>query len=468
MFDEDDDDFSEGNLNEDLEQFEAHLKGDTIGFMDSDRLEAIIDHFLINGHYSKAKSASEIGVYQFQYNPLFKLRLAQSYSGMGLLTEAMELISSLEKVIPENIELYLTKAALFSQLRDSKNAIRYFKLALPLCDPEDRDDVYLDISMEYQNMNNYKDAAKVLLEALKCNPQNEGALYEIAFCYDQLGDYEKAIKCYSDFIDENPYSFTAWYNLGNAFSKSENFEKAIWAYDYSILINADFGPVYFNMGNAYLSMEKYHQAIDRFQKCMELDGEDAMALCYIGEAHEQLNEFELSKHYYQLSLALAPMLPEAWLGLGIIEDLEGRTQEGIVLIHKAWDFDPENAAIHHVLAGAYEKLEDMEAAERYYLSSLALDENDEDCLTDFIAFKSKSSSGAALSFLQEFIQKNNNINPIAVLLEINLSWILGQKQTALALFTEYIAFDQTKAKQLFEINPNLLDDQDFVTLSIDE
>jgi hypothetical protein len=76
MFDEDDEDFSEGNLNEDLEQFEAHLKGDTIGFMDSDRLEAIIDHFLINGHYSKAKSASEIGVYQFQYNPLFKLRLA--------------------------------------------------------------------------------------------------------------------------------------------------------------------------------------------------------------------------------------------------------------------------------------------------------------------------------------------------------------------------------------------------------
>ena len=52
MFDEDDEDFSEGNLNEDLEQFEAHLKGDTIGFMDSDRLEAIIDHFLISDGFT--------------------------------------------------------------------------------------------------------------------------------------------------------------------------------------------------------------------------------------------------------------------------------------------------------------------------------------------------------------------------------------------------------------------------------
>jgi hypothetical protein len=93
MFDDDEDDFSDSNLNEDLEQFEAHLKGKTIGFLDSDRLEAIIDHYIINGQYSKAKSAADHGVYHFQYNPVFTLRKAQAMSGMGLLNDALELMN---------------------------------------------------------------------------------------------------------------------------------------------------------------------------------------------------------------------------------------------------------------------------------------------------------------------------------------------------------------------------------------
>ena len=467
MFDDDEeDDFSENKLNEDIEYFEAHLNGSSIGFLDSDRLEALIDHFLINGNYAKARAASELGNYHFTYNPLFNLRLAQSMSGLGLLTDALDILNQIEKTTLNHVELQLTKAAIFSQLRDPKNAIKYFKLALEFCEIEDRDDVYLDIAMEYQNMGDYKEACKVLMEALKVNPQNEAALYEIAFCYDQSGNYEKAIKCYSNFIDENPYSFTAWYNLGNAFSKSEKYEKALWAYEYSTLINPSFGPVHFNMGNAYLSLDKYHQAIEKFQTCIELDGEDAMALCYIGEAHEQLNEFELSRHYYQLSLALAPTLPEAWLGLGIIEDLQGNTKEGIVLIQKAMDFDPENAAIHHVLAGAYEKINCNEEADKYYQSSLAIDAEDEDCLTDYIAFKAKKSSKDAMQFLRTFTA--NHLNAISAVLEVNLNWMIGQKKEALELFTKCLSEDQDKAKQLFEINPSLLDDKDFVTLFQDE
>ena len=213
MFDDEDDDFSESSLNEDIEQFEAHLKGQTLKFMDSDRLEALIDHYIINGQYSKARTASEIGIYHFNYNSVFILRKAQAMSGMGLLNDALEIMNHLEKTESSSAEIFLTKAALFSQLRDSRNAIKYFRLAMDVCEPEDRDELYLDLAMEHQNVSQFKEAVDVLKEALKYNNQNEGALYEIAYCYDQMGDYDQAIKCYSDFIDENPYSFTAWYNL---------------------------------------------------------------------------------------------------------------------------------------------------------------------------------------------------------------------------------------------------------------
>ena len=467
MFDdEDEDDFSDKSLNDDIEQFEAHLQGKSIGFIDSDRLEALIDHYIINGQYAKAKSASELGIYHFSYNSVFLLRKAQSLSGMGLLNEALEIINQLEKIEIGSAEIYLTKAALFSQLRDSRNSIRYFRMAMEVCDPEDRDEIYMDMAMEHQNINQFKEAIEVLKEAIKFNAQNEGALYEIAYCYDHMGDYKQAIKCYSDFIDENPYSFTAWYNLGNAYSKMEDYDKAIWAYDYSILINAEFGPAHFNIGNAYLSQEKYLKAIEHFHECMRLDGDDAMALCYIGEAHEQLNEFDLSRHFYRKSLELAPMLPEAWLGLGIIDDLEGKTKEGIILIQKALEIDPLNAGIYHVLAGAYEKIEERELAIDNYQKALELDPSDEDCLSDYINLLAEISPIDAFRKLQLFNSENES-NAIAKVLEVNLYWILGQRDNAKRLFVDSLQEDEKKAKSIFEINPDLLDDQDFLNLSHD-
>jgi len=463
---EDEEGYFEGNLTEDLERFESFLKGGSIVFLDSDRLEILIDHYLITNQYNKAKLCAEHAISQFSFNIVFSLRLAQSMSAMGQLKEALSIISQVEKMEQPTCEIILTKASIFSQLRDSKSAIKYFKESLALSEPEDRDEIYLDLAMEYQNINDYKSALVILVEAIKYNPKNEGAIYEIAFCYDQIGDYEKAIKCYSDFIDENPYSFTAWYNLGNAFSKSEDFEKAIWAYDYCSLINPDFGPAYFNLGNAYLSQDKYQLSIDAFNKCMELDGEDAVALCYIGEAHEQLGELTLAKEFYKQSLVLAPLLPDAWLGLGIVEDLEGRTKEGIVLINKAIELDPDNAGMYSVLAGAYEKIDEIDLAKEYYLYALGLDATDEECLTSYVNLINKLSLKDSLEFVSNFIVENQD-SEIASLLKVNILWKIGRKEEAISLFSECLIADRENAKEIFNLYPELKEEAQLNDLTED-
>jgi tetratricopeptide (TPR) repeat protein len=467
MFDDEEEDgYFEGNLNEDIERFDSFLKGGEIGFLDSDRLEGIIDSYLITSQYNKAKLCAEHAISQFSFNIVFSLRLAQAMSAMGQLKEALNVISQIEKMEQPNCEILLTKASIFSQLRDSKSAIKYFKESLLLSEPEDRDEIFLDLAMEYENLNDYKGALVVLKDAIIYNPKNEGAIYELAFCYDQLGDYEKAIKCYSDFIDENPYSFTAWYNLGNAFSKSEDFDKAIWAYDYCVLINEDFGPVYFNLGNAYLSIDKYQLSIDNFNKCMELDGEDPVALCYIGEAHEQLGELALAKEFYKQSLELAPLLPDAWLGLGIVEDLEGRTREGIVLINKAVELDPENAGIYSVLAGAHEKLDEIDLAKEYYLMALGIDSTDEECLTSYVNLLIKHSLKEANKYISDFIISNSE-NEIAPLLKVNILWKLGLKKESLSLFADCTNNNKENAKELFELYPEFLKISKFNELAED-
>lgn len=464
MFDDEEDDYSADNVNEDLKRFDAFLSGEEMGFLDSDRWEALIDHLIISANYQKALIASEEALTQFSYNGLFKLRRAQAFSGVGKLKEAIQQLSELERMGMPSFELLLTKASVFSQLKDSTNAIKYFRAALGEAQPEDRDEIYLDLAVEYENIGNWRDALNVLKEAIEKNPHNEGAIYEIAFCYDQLGEFEKSIECYSNFIDENPYSFTAWYNLGNAYLKIENYEQAIWAYDYCILINDDFGPVYFNLGNAYLSLDKFTKAIESFETSIRLDGDDPMAFCYVGESYEQLEQYDLAKHYYQRSLELAPLLPEGWLGLGIVEDLEGRTREGLVLLHKAAELAPENSGIIHVLAGAYEKLEEYEQAADYYQLALGLDPSDGECLKNFINLMVNTTSfKEAKSFLDAF-EETEPDNDYIPLLKIDLWWKMGEKRGALELFKQCIERDRKRALELFEINPELKNVPEFVLL----
>jgi len=466
MFDSDEDEFFNANLNEDIFNFENYLNGGKMVFVDSDRLEFLIDHYLMNSQYSKANQASDYAREQFPYNSVFTIRKAQAMSAIGLLKEALSLLNNVEKIELSSPELMLTKASIFSQLRDHKQAIRYFSEALKLAEgEEDRDEIYLDLAMEYQAVKDYYGALRVLEEAIKINPTNEGAIYEIAYCYDQLGEFVKAIKCYSDFIDENPYSFTAWYNLGNAYSKLEDYDNAIDAYGYCIVINEEFGPVYFNLGNAYMGNDNYQMAVESFMKCIELDGEDPMAFCYLGEAYEQMNELDTAESYYKLSLELSPLLPDAWLGLGIVEDLKGNTKEGLTLILKASELDPNNSGIFHVLAGAYEKLEMFDLANEAYDKSLSLDSTDIDCLRGYTLLLASQRSGVeVLHFLQNFTQEFGANDTLDLLL-VNQMWIIGQKEEALSLFKLCVERDLEFAKEIFEINKDLLTVSEFIHLT---
>jgi tetratricopeptide (TPR) repeat protein len=308
--------------------------------------------------------------------------------------------------------------------------------------------------MEYENKNEYKKAIEILRQAIQHNPLNEGAINELAFCFDQLGDYDNAIKCYSDFIDENPYSYTSWYNLGNAYSKVEDFDKAIWAYDYCILINEEFGAAYFNLGNAYLSAEKFHPAIEQFQKCIEIDGDDPVALCYIGEAYEQLNELPLARLFYQQSIDMAPLLPDAWLGMGIVHDLEDKTFEALPFILKAIELDDENSSFYHVLAGAYEKMNEMDLALENYIKALELEPTDEECLSNLIEMWLEISPLDAMTYLTSF-PESFGLNRIHGLWMVNVYWYLGRKSEALCYFRPIYESDAELAKELFTLNPEL-------------
>ncbi|MEO9257045.1 MAG: hypothetical protein ABI207_01610, partial [Crocinitomicaceae bacterium] len=105
MFDSEEDDIFDGAFQEDLQRFEDMLKNGDSLFFDADRLETIIDHFLISNQFKKALDCVAHALNHFPYNNVFKIRKAQILSGTGKLNEALNILFEVEKVDPNDQEL---------------------------------------------------------------------------------------------------------------------------------------------------------------------------------------------------------------------------------------------------------------------------------------------------------------------------------------------------------------------------
>ena len=464
---EDEDELYDAQFNSELERFEEMIKSQKAYYFDPEILERIVDHFIIKNQLKKALDAIEFAKNQHPSCLVFDLRKAQIFSTTGKLKESLLILQDLEKIDPFNTEIFITKASVFSQLRDHAKAIKYYEKAIETAvefeEGEEVEDIRFDLALEYENIHDFQSAIRVLQQILKSKPQNEAAIYEIAYCYERTGDFDKCIEYYTRYIDNNPYSFTAWYNLGNIYFLKSNIEKALWAYDYSTIINEDFASAHFNMGNTYMQIADYDKALKAYQKCVEIDGEDALTLSYLAEAYERLEQFEEAMHYYNKAKEINPELAEPWLGIGIILELQGDANQAINYLSQAVRLQPENSNYRLVLGEACYNAGRMVEAETELERALQLDPKYSDAILLLAKIKSEFNEGEALDFLLN-LEHLSELEPKIRILLVTLLWKSGQKTQALLNFKKEYLLDKESAKTLFLYLPEAEFIPDFMAI----
>lgn len=456
MFDEEENEDNEGmsdaRFNSELKRFEEMMMEESSIYFDAEILEQIIEHFIINNQLKKGLKAVSVGLNQHPTNANFKLRKAQIMSTMGQLKESLLLLQELEKIEPYNPEIFITKASVFSQLRDHLKAIKYYQKAIEIANSydltEELEEIRFDLAMEFESIHKFDKAIEVLEEILSHSPDNEAAIYEIAYCYERTGDFDKCIEFYNRYIDNNPYSFTAWYNLGNIYFLKGNVEKAIWAYDYSIIINDEFTSAHFNLGNVYMQIEEFDKAKEAYLNCLNIDENDALTLSYLAEAHERLGEFDEALKHYNKSREINPELAEAWLGTGIVLDMQGNTLNAISYLNQAVQLQPENANYHHVLAEALFKIEHYIEAEATLERTIQLSPSYSDAILLLAKVKAIYSIEEAVDFLLSLENIQELSQEVRIYL-VTVLWQVRQFTDALLLFKKEYLIDKDSAKTLF-------------------
>ncbi len=334
-----------------VERYESMREQNATLFFDVEEFEIIVEHYL---EQSDARRAREVLDYAHKQHPgSLDLMFCEAHvlMNLGKLNRALEVLDAIGKLEPFNEDVHLHKAGIYSQLRNHRRSVEHYKRALTLAE-EGLDDIHLDLAFEYENLEAYDLAIASLKSALEINPENEAVLYELAYCYDLSDAHQMAVSFFRQFTNEHPYSFVSWYNLGNALARLERFDESIEALDLCLAIEERFTSAYFSKARNLLVQGNFQEAIDCYQETINFDGAQAITFSYIGECYEKMERYEQALIHYDQALALDPNWVDAWIGRGVVKDVQGKLPEAVRDLENAVKLAPEHGDGWFYLANA--------------------------------------------------------------------------------------------------------------------
>jgi len=99
-------------------------------------------------------------------------------------------------------------------------------------------------------------------QAVRIDPENADAHYNLGRYYRKLGRYEDAIETYDQAIEADPDHAASYFDLGMLYGKLEEFENGERSFNQVLRINPDHAPTLHYMGLIYNGMGRYDDAVE--------------------------------------------------------------------------------------------------------------------------------------------------------------------------------------------------------------
>lgn len=241
----------------------------------------------------------------------------------------------------EAIELIFKEAVFSHQQKQFRVAERQYREFLLW--QEDNAQAWLNLGILYYEIEDYSEALKALLKAVKLDVENSRSYYILGCVLDKLNQTEQAIRAYQTAIELNPNLLDAYLNLGLALSAVGQIQQSEALYRQAIVKDPQFVGAYINLGNVLLEQGCLSEAIEAYQTAQQLNPDDASTaqnlafaleaqqnpasyhLQFASQAYEQKRYQTAAKHYQeylQLQLGepeLYSRLSQCWSNLGQVE-----------------------------------------------------------------------------------------------------------------------------------------------------
>lgn len=431
-------------------------------YFDVDDFEEIIDHYVIIGDYLKAQQISGYALKVHPGSVPLMLRGAQLLASANKEERALDILKDIEALEPDNSDVFLTKGAIYSQLRHYEKAIEEFNKAISNADEPDY--IYCNIAFEYENMGNFDKTLEYLTKALDLNPENDLAIYEAAYCFDLLSLTEESISFFSKLIDRHPYSVEAWFNLGVSYINAELYEKACESFDFAIAIEPDHTPTWFHLGYALSLNEKFSEAIEAYKNSLENDEGDAMKYYYIGECYEKSEDYVNARIYYKKATGLQVDIPDAWIGMGVCEHELGNAKKAMDYLNKGVNLDPDNTGYLCIIADIHMAQDNIGEGAAFFQKAIESSPEEETVRIDYAdAMAEKKELEESVNIIQSALDKFSSNAALYYRMAAYL-YLLSKSKEASYFFEEALMMDFEKHNSVFDQFPELKTNPDILML----
>ncbi len=447
-------------LKELITRYESGLGNGAASFFDLDEFEDIIDYYLDFGLTQKARTALHHAFRIYPGSSLLNLKRAQILAFQNKREKALDLLSELEASEPENTDIKLTKAHIYSQMQQYDKSIEEYMKASEDSE-QDLEDIFINIAFEYENKGDYQGASEYLKRALDINSDNESVIYELSYCFEMLDSPEEAIPYFNSYIDRHPFSTLAWFNLGVTYSQMERWNEAIDAYDYVLAIDEHFASAYFNKANALGGLGLYEKAIEAYLETFRHEEPDSLTWYYIGECYEKMERFRDAIDHYLKSVSLNDKHADAWMGVGSCYQQMGNTGLAAQYLNIAINKDPKNPEPWYMLGDVLREKADFTKADQCYRMVMSLDPEREDIWLDIHDLCLETGQNdEAISIIDQGIT-HFPLNPLFQYRKVVSLFFSGLVKESLRLLDELVALYPAEAASIYEIAPELRDHEHF-------
>lgn len=224
-------------------------------------------------------------------------------------------------------------------------------------------DAYIDLGLCYKRLGEYDSAVEKFKEALRRDPRNTIAAYNLAHTYALAGRTEEAMVGFRRTLQISPYESKALTGLGIAYQLRGDMKQAMAEYESALQINPSDWTALANLGSASLSRGNSDRAIAYLKRALEINPKDAEAYNTLGSALLVKGDLTEAAASFRQAINLRANYADAYVNLGLALLQKGNTQDATSCLRRALEINPSSAYAHQLLGQTYSARGMHEAAE---------------------------------------------------------------------------------------------------------
>ena len=178
--------------------------------------------------------------------------------------QALKTVKKSIRINSKTAEPYNRAGLFYSSAGYADSAILMFDLAIKNSNDNDtmRFTYLLNRGSAKAAVMDFTGAAKDYETVLSFNPNDLGALNNVATVYDELGYLDKTIRILKNVISIDSTMIGSYINLGFQYSKMDSLNLAIQYFDKALALDPNEALVYSNRGYAYYKKGNYTKALE--------------------------------------------------------------------------------------------------------------------------------------------------------------------------------------------------------------